>query len=402
MPKSAPAPLPREHANRALQGFGTSIFTEMTQLAHSCNAVNLGQGFPNFDGPDAIKARAAAAISGTIDNQYCRPHGLPELNRAISRHQQRFWQLEYDPDREITVTSGATEAICSSLLGLCNPGDKVLVFAPFYDAYPACIAMAGAEMVVAKLEGPEFRITPEILEAHAHPDLTTLILNQPHNPSGRVFDADELTAIAEFCQKHDIVALSDEVYEHIVFEGEHRPLAAVGDMHKRCLTISSAGKTFSLTGWKVGHACGPSQLTQALRSAHQYVTFCTPPALQRAVAAAYELGDDYYAELRDDYRQRRDLLITGLRGAGLQAIVPAGSYFALTDIRALGWTDDRSFAIELTRQRKVATIPCSPFYHAGDPDTQLVRWAFCKTRDQLEQGLAQLGDLRVWSAKQRS
>jgi N-succinyldiaminopimelate aminotransferase len=372
-----------------LQGFGTTIFAEMTALAIRHQAVNLGQGFPDFDGPDFVKRAAIDAIEAG-KNQYARSHGIPELNTAIAEHRARFYGLTYDPDTEITVTCGATEAIASTILALCDVGDEVVMFEPFYDSYLATLAMAGATAKVVTLRAPDFRFDPAELEAAIGPRTRAILLNSPHNPSGKVFSKEELELVARLCQKYDILAITDEVYEHLVFTGKHVPLATLPGMRERTVMISSTGKTFSFTGWKVGWVCAPPDLSQAVRTAHQFVTFCTAPPFQFAMAAALRAGDDYFAGFIADYRARRDRLCEGLASVGFDVLVPAGTYFVCTDIRPLGFTDDMTLCRVLPEKVGVAAIPNSAFYTNKQEGRHLVRWAFCKTDAVLDAGIARL------------
>jgi N-succinyldiaminopimelate aminotransferase len=383
----------RPYLTSRLRDIGTSIFTEMTQLAVRHQAVNLGQGFPDFDGPDFVKEAAVAAIRAG-HNQYCRTSGLPELVRAIAAHQQRFYRLDYDPETEVTVYAGATEGICATLQGLLEAGDEVVLFEPFYDAYPAALAMAGAVPRVVTLGGPEFRYDPAALEAAVGPRTRALLLNSPNNPAGKVFGRDELAHIAEVCRRHDILAITDEVYEHIVFEGEHIPLASLPGMRERVVTISSTGKTFGLTGWKIGYSCAPPAISAALRTAHQFITFCNATPFQHALVAALETGDAYYQALGADYRARRDRLCRGLAEAGFRVLTPAGTYFAQADIRTLGFEDDVDFCRELPARVGVAAIPTSAFYRNRAEGRHLVRFAFCKTDATLDEAIRRLKGLR--------
>lgn len=381
------------HLTARLQGFGTTIFTEMTRLAIQHGAVNLGQGFPNFDGPDFIKEAAVAAIRAG-HNQYARMSGLPELSRAIAAHQRRFYGLEYDPDSEVTVYSGATEAIFAALQALCDVGDEVVLFEPFYDSYRASVTMAGAVPRIVTLRAPEFRYCPEELEAAITPKTRAILLNTPHNPTGKVFSREELEHIAGLCRRYDLIAITDEVYEHLVYEGAHVPLAALPGMRERTVLISSSGKTFSFTGWKVGHTCAPPALTAALRCAHQFVTFCTAPPFQHALAQAFVADDAFFSGLIAEYRARRDRLCRGLREVGFEVLVPAGAYFVMTDIRPLGYTDDVEFCRMLPEKVGVAAIPPSSFYQNPHEGRHLVRWAFCKTDEVLDEGLRRLQKLK--------
>jgi N-succinyldiaminopimelate aminotransferase len=378
--------------NSRLQGLGTSIFAEMTQLAREHQAVNLGQGFPDFDGPASIVAAARQAL---LDghNQYTPPNGLPCLTEAIATHQARHRQLSYDPGREITVFAGATEAIFATIAALCEVGDEVVVFEPFYDSYRASIAMAGARERVVRLHEPEFFFDPDELRAAITAKTRLLLLNTPHNPTGKVFTRSELEFIAEICKEHDLIAVTDEVYEHLVFSGDHVSLAQLPGMRERTVVISSAGKTFSLTGWKVGHACAPPALTCALRCAHQFITFCTPGPLQIAVAQAYLSDDNYFLELRREYETRRDALCAGLEAAGLKLCPIGGTYFALTDIRSLGFANDIDFCKMLISKVGVVAIPTSVFYLPQRPCRHLVRWAFCKRLDTIAAAMTRLAQL---------
>ena len=377
-----------------LQGFGTTIFTEMTLLAQKHGAVNLGQGFPNFDGPDEIREAAADALRGG-HNQYCRMYGLPDLNAAIADHQRRFWSLEYDAESEVTVTSGATEALAAMIQALCETGDEVIVFEPFYDSYRACIAMAGAVDRMYTLVAPDFRIEAGRLAKLVTAKTRAILLNTPHNPTGRVFSREELDAVADLARRHDLLVISDEVYEHLVYgESQHVPIAGLPGMRERTVTISSAGKTFSFTGWKVGWACAPPEITKAIRTAHQFLTFCNSAPFQPAIAKALALPDEFYEGLRDDYLRRRDFLCRGLADAGFDVLTPAGTYFVLADIRPLGWNDDVEFCRMLPEKVGVAAIPPTAFYVNKDAGRHLVRFAFCKTLDVLEEGIERLGRLK--------
>jgi N-succinyldiaminopimelate aminotransferase len=376
-----------------LQGFGTTIFAEMTGLAIEHGAVNLGQGFPDFEGPDFIK-RAAIEAMQAGHNQYCRTHGIPELNRAIAEHQLRFWGLSYDPDTEITVYAGATEAIYATLAALCEVGDEVILFEPYYDSYRASVAMAGACEKLVTLRGPNFEFDPDQLRAAFTPKTRAILVNSPHNPSGKVYSRAELEVIAALCVEHDVLAISDEVYEHLVFDGEHVPLASLPGMRERTVVISSAGKTFSFTGWKIGHSCAPAAITRALRSAHQFITFCNGTPFQHAMVHGYRAPDAYFAQFQADYRARRDKLCEGLAAVGFEVLTPAGTYFAQTDIRPLGWDDDFEFCRMLPKRIGVAAIPTSAFYSDREAGKHLVRWAFCKTDAVLDEALVRLKKLR--------
>jgi N-succinyldiaminopimelate aminotransferase len=365
----------------------------MTKLAIEHDAVNLGQGFPDFEGPEFIKQAALDAIAQG-QNQYCRSFGIPALNAAISEHQQRFWGLSYDPETEITVYNGATEAIFVALNALCEVGDEVVVFEPFYDSYRASIASAGAKETVVTLRAPDFSFDRDALAAAITPKTRAILLNTPHNPTGKVYSREELEFIAGLCVENDILAISDEVYEHLVFEGEHICLASLPGMRERTVVISSAGKTFSFTGWKIGHTCAAPDLTRALRTCHQFVTFCNGTPFQHAMSLAYRAPDEYFQSFVSDYRKRRDRLCDGLRDVGFEVLTPAGTYFALTDIRPLGYEDDVEFCRMLPAEIGVAAIPPSAFYANKDEGRHLVRWAFCKTDAVLDSALERLQGLK--------
>lgn len=378
-------------------GFGTTVFAEMTRLANRHGAVNLGQGFPDFDGPALLHEAAMRAIREGR-NQYAPTGGVPELARAVVEHQERFWGLRYEP-AEVTVYAGATEAIFASLQALCDPGDEVVLFEPFYDSYRASIAMAGARerVVTLRAEGPAggFVYDPAELEAAIGPRTRAVLLNTPHNPTGKVWSQGELRHLAGLCREHDLVLISDEVYEHLVYEGRHLPPAALPGMRERTVTISSAGKTFSVTGWKIGWSCAPPELTRALQAAHQFITFCNGTPFQHAVAEALATGDGYYDTLLADYRERRDRLCTGLEEVGFGVHRPAGTYFVLADIRPLGWDDDVAFCRMLPERVGVAAIPPTSFYLHPEAGRHLVRFAFCKTEAVLDEAIHRLKRLQT-------
>ncbi len=375
-----------------MDGFGTSVFAEMTALARRHSAVNLGQGYPDFDGPEFVKRAAAEAIAAG-HNQYAPMPGLPALQEAVARHQRRFYGLSYDPATEITIHAGATEALCATLAALLDPGDEAIVFEPFYDAYLPGIALAQANARVVPLEAPLFRLDAAALEAAVSPRTRVLVLNSPMNPCGHVFSPAELEAIAEVCRRHDVVVVTDEVYEHILFDDPHVPIATLSGMRERTVTISSAGKTFSLTGWKIGWTCAPPELTAAVRAVHQFVTFAVATPFQHAVGHALGVSDSYFDELRQGYRARRDRLCAGLAAVGFGVRPPEGTYFALADIRPLGFDDDEAFCRHLVEAVGVAAIPSSAF-SAGGRVRHLVRFAFCKDDATLAEGLRRLERLR--------
>ena len=318
-----------------LAGLGTTIFAEMSALAVETGAINLGQGFPDEDGPIEVADAAIAAIRGGV-NQYPPGPGIGELRIAIAAHQARFWGMAVDPATEVLVTAGATEAIAATVLALCDPGDEILAFEPTYDSYTAVAAMAGARLRPVTLHPPGYEADVDALEALVTDRTRLLLLNTPHNPTGKVFTIAELEAIARVCVEHDLIAVTDEVYEHLVFDGEHRPLATFPGMAERTLTISSAGKTFSFTGWKIGWVCGSEELVTAVRTAKQFLTYVNGAPFQPAVAVGLGLGDEFYAQLAKTLQGKRDVLCDGLRAAGFEVFVPQGTYFATVDIRSVG------------------------------------------------------------------
>jgi len=375
-----------------LSGFGTSVFAEMTALARQHGAVNLGQGYPDFDGPDFVKKAAIAALRAG-HNQYAPMPGVPALQQAVADHPPRFYGLAHDPAGEVTVHAGATEALCASLAALLDPGDEAIVLEPFYDAYLPGIALAQAKARIVPLAPPDLRLEAPALEKAVTPRTRLLVLNSPVNPAGRVFSLEELAAVAAVCVKHDLVVVTDEVYEHIVYEGAHVPIAGLPGMRERTVTISSAGKTFSLTGWKIGWTIAPPPLAAAVRAVHQFVTFAVATPFQHAAAAALAAPDAYYARLRADYRARRDRLCDGLADIGFGVRPPEGTYFALADIRPLGYDDDDTFCRTLVERVGVAAIPVSAFT-AGKRLRHLVRFAFCKDDATLEEALRRLRRLK--------
>ncbi len=380
-----------------LQGFGTTIFAEMTALALEHDAVNLGQGFPDRDGPDEIKRAAIDAIEAGF-NQYAPGAGVPMLRQAIADHQQRFHDLDYDPDAEITVTAGATEAVFSALQALLDVGDEVVTFEPFYDSYEASVAMAGAQLQVVTLRppvdgAPRWTYDVDEVASKISPRTRVLLLNSPHNPTGKVFTRDELAHLAQLCVEHDLVAVTDEVYEHLAFDGEHVPLATFPGMRERTVTISSAAKSFSFTGWKIGWVCAPPRLNAAVRTAKQFVTYTNGTPFQHAVAQALQLEDVYFEDLAEDYRRRRDRLCDGLADAGFAVFVPEGTYYATVDVRSVGYDDDVTFCRELPAKVGVAAVPTSVFYLHPERGKHLARFAFCKTDAVLDEGVERLRGL---------
>lgn len=363
--------------SRRLAGYGTTIFTEMTRLAQQHGAINLAQGFPDWDGPDFIKQAASEALASGND-QYGRMTGIPALNARISESYERRFGLRYDPDAEVVVGCGATELIFATVQALCDVGDEVILFEPFYDSYRASVHMAGATPRVVTLHFPQFTFDPDQLRRAFSPRTRLLILNNPHNPGGHVFSRAELTLIAELCQQHGVVCLADEVYEHLVYEGEHIAMATLPGMRERTVTLSSLSKTFSLTGWRIGWAVADRPLAAAVRLAHQYITFSAPTPLQAAAAVALQADEAYYRQLRADYRQKRDFLVGVLRAAGFTVQPPAGTYFICAGIEPLGQHDDVAFCRWLTEHVGVAAIPPSAFYENVSHGRSYVRFVFCK------------------------
>ena len=383
------------HVSQKLRAFGTTIFSEMTRLAGEHDAVNLSQGFPDFEGPGTVVDAVIGALREG-HNQYARSMGHPELVEAIADLQASCWGLDYDPMREIVITSGATEAIHSALLGLLDPGDEVVLFEPFYDSYPASVAMAGAVPRFYTLRFPDFAVDEERLRAAVTDRTRLVILNTPHNPTGKVFSTEELSAIARVCQERDLLVLSDEVYEHLTYDGAtHVSIASLPGMRDRTLRVSSAGKSYSFTGWKVGWAMGPDSMIQAIQAAHQFVTFATATPLQVGLARAIRgLGPAYYDTLRASYAERRDVLCATLSDVGLAPARPAGTYFVLADFARVFDGDDRAFARHLIERHRVAAIPPSAFYRAEpDQGRRLIRFAFCKRLETLQTAQARLAGL---------
>ena len=372
-------------------GLGETIFAEMTALANRTGAVNLGQGFPDEDGPAAVVEAAAAAMRAG-HNQYAPARGVPALRGAIAAHQARLDGLRVDPETGVLVTFGATEALAAALLALVGPGDEVVCLEPYYDAYAAAIGFAGGRRRVVTLRPPDFAIDPEALRAAIGPRTRLLILNSPHNPTGHVVSRAELDAVAAVCVEHDLIALTDEVYEHLVFEGEHVPLASLPGMAERTLTISSLGKTFSFTGWKMGWATGPAELVGAVAGVKQYLSFAGGTPFQHAAAYALEHAGDAVAELRESLRARRDRLCDGLEAAGLAIQRPAGTYFVVADIRPLGEEDGAAFCRALPERAGVVAVPVSAFYDS-DAGRPLVRFTFCKRDEILDEAIARLAAL---------
>jgi N-succinyldiaminopimelate aminotransferase len=375
-----------------MRPYTSTIFAEMSALAAATGAVNLGQGFPDTDGPAVIAEAAIDAIRAG-HNQYPPGIGIAELRQAIAQHQRRFYGIELDPDNEALVTAGATEALAATFLALCDPGDEVITFEPWYDAYAADAALAGAVRRTVTLRPPDYRFDIDALRAAATPSTRFVLLNSPHNPSGKVFTRNELDAIAAVCIDNDLLAVTDEVYEHLVFEGRHIPLCTLPGMAERTLTISSAGKTFSFTGWKIGWVTGPADLVASVRGAKQWLTYVNGAPFQYAVALGLGLGDEVYAALSDDLRDKRDHLCEGLVDAGFEIFVPSGTYFVTADVRSLGEDDGLAFCRALPARCGVVAVPSVVFYDDVEAGKSLVRFAFCKRHEVLEEALTRLKSL---------
>ncbi len=382
--------MPATSASR-LDGIPPTIFAAMSALAVRTGSVNLGQGFPDEDGPPGVIAAAVAALEDGA-NQYAPGIGVPALRRAVADHQHRHYGLTLDPDTEVAVTTGCTEAVAAALLGLVDPGDEVVVLEPYYDSYLAMLQMAGGVRRPVTLRSPDFRVDLDELRAAVTPRTRFVLLNSPHNPTGTVLTRVELEAVAALAVEHDLTVITDEVYEHLVFDGrEHIPIATLPGMAERTLTLSSAGKSYSFTGWKVGWATGPAELVGALVAAKQWLTFTSGAPLQPAVAHALTEHPDFPRALAKELQEKRDLLCAGLRDAGLPTSTPQGTYFATSDVADLGWDDGLAFCRALPERAGVVAIPAQVFYDdPRGPGRHLVRWAFCKRREVIAEATARL------------
>lgn len=379
-------------------GFGTTIFAEMTDLANRTGAINLGQGFPDVDGHPAIIDAAVRALREG-HNQYPPGPGIPALRRAIAEHQQRWYGIDLDPDMQVLVTTGATEGIAASLLALCERGDEVVTFEPYFDSYAASIALADAQRRVVTLRAPDFGVDLDAVAAAITPATRVLLVNTPHNPTGAVFSDDELAGLAELCERHDLIAISDEVYEHLTFDGiRHRPLCTFPGMAERTLTVSSAGKTFSFTGWKVGWVTGPAPLVAAVRTVKQFLTYVSGGPFQHAVAEALAMPDEVIEDLRSSLESKRDRFYGGLVDLGFEAYRPSGTYFVTVDIAPLGWDSGIDFCRALPEAAGVVAVPNSVFYDTDAGDT-LVRFAFCKQDDVLDDAIMRLANPQLRSTR---
>ncbi|SCA55790.1 Methionine aminotransferase [Candidatus Terasakiella magnetica] len=376
--------------NTVLSEYGTTIFTTMSALAAEHGSINLGQGFPDVDGPEEIRQIAADGLMNG-SNQYPPMMGLPELRQAVAAHNKRFYGLDVDWQSEVMVTSGATEALCDCFMGLLNPGDEVVLIEPLYDCYLPIIRHIGAVPKLVRVEPPHWELPRTDLEAAFSDKTKLLVLNSPMNPSGKVFNQEELSFLAGLLEKHDAYAVCDEVYEHLYFDGhEHHPLMSLPNMRERCARIGSAGKTFSLTGWKIGYITAAPALMSAIAKAHQFVTFTTPPNLQKAVAAGLNFEEEYFSTFTADMQAQRDILAQGLTEVGFKVLESEGTYFLTADFSPLGFEgDDLEFCRHITIEAGVTAVPTGAFYQSDGP-TKFVRFCFCKQPALLGEAVARL------------
>lgn len=382
-----------QQASQRVAQFKDSIFGVISNLAREHNAVNLGQGFPDFDGPEWLKKIANHKINEG-HGQYAPFMGTPNLRHEIQSYYKRFYQLDYDKDQEVSVTVGATEAIFSTMMAVIDKDDEVIVLEPFYDSYVSSIQMAGGIAVPVTMHAPEFKITMSELEAARTPKTKMIIVNNPHNPTGKVWSREELIEISDFAKKYDLLVLSDEVYEFLLFDGaRHIPMATLPDMKERTLTISSAGKTFGLTGWKIGWVCAPSVFTKAIRLVHQYVTFSVSTPMQEAVAEGLKQLEDYIPKFQKQYCEKRDFFYEGLMKLGFQFDIPKGTYFMMVPIRSKTSLSDSEYAMELIKTRKVALVPPSSFYLKSNEGKEYLRFCFAKKEETLRAALINLQGL---------
>ncbi len=363
--------------------FSESVIREMTRVARQYDAINLAQGFPDFPAPELLKEAACAAIRNDV-NQYAITWGTANLRHALAEKYGTMYDLDVDPEREITVTCGATEAMAAVMLAVVDPGDEVIVFEPFYENYGPDTVLSQATPVFLSLDAPEYRVDSERLSALVTPRTRAIVVNTPNNPTGRVLDREEMQAIADLCREHDILAITDEIYEHIYYEGEHHVLATFEGMRERTITVSGLSKTFSVTGWRVGTIVAPPTLTEAIRKVHDFLTVGAPAPLQEACAVGMrELGADYYSDMVAGYEERRDVLVSALQGAGFRCAAPQGAYYVLADFSGISDEDDTTFAQRLTSEGGVTPVPGSSFYSVPERGRSVVRFAFCKRVETL-------------------
>lgn len=366
-----------------------TIFTQISKLAIKHGAVNLGQGFPNFDGPDFVKEAAIQAIRDG-KNQYAQGYGVPDLNIAIAERFKKDTGLVVDPENQVTVTAGCTEAIAATVLGLINPGDEVILFAPFYDSYIATLSMAGADIKSITLRPPDFAVPIDELKSTISKNTRAILLNTPHNPTGKMFTREELNTIASLCIENDVLVFTDEVYHKLTFDMDHISIASLPEMFERTVTMNSLGKTFSLTGWKVGWAIAPEHLSWGMRQAHTFLNFTIATPLQCGAVAALRAPDSYYADLKRDYIAKKTILVEGLKSVGFKVFPSSGTFFVLADHTPFGFENDVAFCEYLIKEIGVAAIPCSVFYLNQEEGKNLVRFTFCKDEETLKAAITRM------------
>jgi aminotransferase len=372
--------------------FTESVIREMTRVSNQHGAINLAQGFPDFPMPEPMKDAACAAIQGDI-NQYAITWGTPALRLAIAQKYRKWYGMDVDPEREITVTCGATEAMAAVFLALVDPGDEVIVFEPYYENYGPDAILAGAKPVFVPLEGMEWKLDPEKLRAAFSDRTRAIVVNTPHNPTGRVFRRDEISLIAELCQQHDVIAITDEIYEHIIYAGSHHVLATWPGMRERTVTISGLSKTFSCTGWRLGYAIAPFEFSSPIRKIHDFLTVGAPAPLQAAGAIGMAFDADYYNHMSLEYRQRRDVMVSALQDGGFRFSAPEGAYYILADFTEISDLRGVEFALWLAKEVGVATVPGTSFYSNPKLGENVTRFAFCKKPDTLERAAERLAGI---------
>jgi len=377
-----------------IANFTESVIREMTRLALAHDAVNLAQGFPDFGAPEEIKRAACAAIEADV-NQYTITWGARAFREAIAAKYRRWYGLDYDPEREVTVCCGSTEGMIASLLAVVNPGDEVIVFEPFYENYRPDSLLCGATTRLVTLHAPEWRFDPDELRRAFTPRTRAIIVNTPHNPTGKVFERAELETIAGLCQEFDALAITDEIYEHILYDGaRHIPIATLPGMRERTLIVNSMSKTYSVTGWRTGWVAGPAAISEGLRKVHDFLTVNAPAPLQQAGVVAMSLDESYYEQLAARYTEKRDALMGTLEGVGFRCFRPRGAYYVMCDIARFGFSDDLAFARHLVEDIGVSAVPGSSFFERGGEGKQLIRFCFCKREDTLAEAERRLEKLR--------